>query len=438
MEFKDRFIERKELREILDSEHFEFLVLYGRRRVGKTELVLNAIQKRKALYYFAVAENNLQRFYETCKDFDPFVANLRMDFEVLIEYLQDKIDVLVIDEFQEMIKENKNILHLFQALVDTKLKNSTLKLIVLGSSISMIHSKVLSYQSPLYGRKTQSIQLNPVRFFDLKHFFPKKSTQELVEIYGFADGIPFYLIKLDSPLWEFLQKEVSQIRGFLKDEVQFLMKYEFEDTSTYKLILEAIANGKTKLNDIKDFMRVSRTDLSPYLQNLIEVGFIKREIPITANMKSREGRYYLKDNFLRFWFRYVYPNLSAIESRAFHVKSIQRSYPQYLGIIFEQICQEFLIYSNKFEFQKIGRWWHKEEEIDIVAMNDDTKEILFGECKWQEDIDAEKIYTELQRKSSLVVWNNSARKERFVIFAKSFTKKIRHENLLLFDLDDFA
>ena len=438
MEFKDRFIERKEIQEILDSNSFEFLVLYGRRRVGKTELILNAIQKRKALYYFAVAENNLQRFYETCKSFDPFIANLRMDFEVLIEYLQDKIDVLVIDEFQEMIKENKNVLNLFQALIDTKLKNSTLKLIILGSSISMIHSKVLSYQSPLYGRKTHSIHLKPVQFFDVKHFFPEKSIQELVEIYGFADGIPFYLIKLDSPLWEFLQKEFSQVRGFLKDEVQFLMKYEFEDTSTYKLILEAIANGKTKLHDIKDFMKVSRTDLSPYLQNLIDVGFIKREVPITANMKSREGRYYLKDNFLQFWFRYVYPNLSAIESRAFHVRSIQTSYPQYLGFIFEQICQEFLIRSNKFEFQKIGRWWHKGEEIDIVAMNDDSKEILFGECKWQENVDAEKIYTELQRKSSFVVWNNSIRKVRFVIFAKSFTKKIRRENVSLFDLEDFS
>jgi len=440
MEFKDRKKETKEIQEVLNSDKFEFLVLYGRRRVGKTELILNSIKKKKAIYYFSVGEKNLERFYETCKGFDKEIEKLRMDFEVIIDYLKDKIDVLVIDEFQEMIKEDKNILNIFQALIDTKLKNSKLKLIFLGSSVSMINSKVLSYQSPLYGRKTNSMKLKPINFFDMHEFFPDKTMQELVEIYGFADGIPFYLIKIDSPLWGFIQKEVSEEKGFLKDEVNFLMKYEFEDTSTYKLILEAIANGKNKLGEIKDFIKVKRTDLGPYLQNLIDVDFIKREVPITENLKSRDGRYCLKDNFLNFWFKYIYPNLSSIESKAFDVSFIKDNYSEYLGRIFEKVCEEFTIKNDFFKFNRVGRWWYKDKEIDVIALNDSKKEILFGECKWKEKVNALEILKDLEEKSQFVDWNLGKRKESFAVFAKSFSKKVNEFNgkkVYCFDLEDF-
>jgi uncharacterized protein len=425
MEFKDRKNEIREIKEILGSNKFEFLVLYGRRRVGKTELILNSIKNKKSIYYFSVGEKNLERFYEVCKSFDKNVENLKEDFGVIIDYLKDKIDVLVIDEFQEMIRENKNILNVLQFLVDTKLKHSKLKLVLLGSSVSMINSKVLSYQSPLYGRKTNSINLKPVSFFDMHEFFPDRTMEELVEIYGFADGIPFYLIKIDSPLWKFIQKEVSEEKGFLKDEVNFLMKYEFEDTSTYKLILEAIANGKTKLGEIRDFVGVRRTDLGPYLQNLIDVDFIKREVSLTENPKSRNGRYYLKDNFLKFWFRYIYPNLSSIESKAFDVSFIKENYSQYLGKIFEKICEEFVVRESFFKFNRIGRWWHKDKEIDVVALNDSKKEILLGECKWKERVNALEILKDLEEKSKFVDWNLNKRKEIFVVFAKSFSKRVK-------------
>lgn len=439
MEFKDRKNETREIKEILSSNKFEFLVLYGRRRVGKTELILNSIKNKKSLYHFSVGEKNLERFYEVCKKFDKNIGNLRMDFEVVIDYLKDKVDVLIIDEFQEMIKEDKNILNVLQALIDTKLKHSKLKLVLLGSSVSMINSKVLSYQSPLYGRKTNSIKLKPINFFDMHEFFPNKTIEELVEIYGFADGIPFYLIKIDSPLWEFIQKEVSEEKSFLKDEVNFIMKYEFEDTSTYKLILEAIANGKNKLGEIKDFIKVKRTDLGPYLQNLIDVDFIRREVPITENMKSRNGRYCLKDNFLKFWFRYIYPNLSSIESKAFDVSFIKDNYSGYLGRIFEKVCGEFIIKQDFFRFNRIGRWWYKDKEIDIVALNEQKKEVLFGECKWKEKVNTLEILKDLSEKAKFVDWNSGKRKESFVVFAKSFSKKVSEfegRKVYCFDLKD--
>jgi len=443
IQFKDRKKELQELSEALSSKTFEFIVLYGRRRIGKTELVLKATEKKERIYYLAVSAKNLERFYNICLGHYPEVSKLKMDWEVLFEFLKDKADVVVIDEFQNMIKEDENILNIFQSITDTILMDSRLKLFLLGSSVSVMTSRVLDYKSPLYGRRTGSVELKAVSFFDLKEFFPKANIKELVEIYGFADGVPYYLVKIDRSFWLWLKAEVEKERSFLKDEVDFLMRYEFEDVSTYKLILEAIAHGKTKLNEIKNFMNVKRTDISPYLRNLIEVGMVKRTIPITEKAKSRLGRYYISDNFLKFWFRYIYPNVSSIEEGIFDINVIKGDYSMYLGNIFEDVARQFLIKEreNIFKFSKIGKWWHKEREIDIVALNENTEEILFVECKWQDMSlkQAEKILAELKGKSEFVRWNNNTRIEYFGIIAKNIQnkEKLRKDGIMAFDLADF-
>lgn len=426
MEFRDRKNETKELMERLNSKKFEFIIIYGRRRVGKTELVLHVSKHKKTVYYLTVGKNNLERFYNACLEFDGNIKNLRSDFEVLLDYLKDKAEIVIIDEFQNLIKEDKNILNLLQAVIDTKLKNSGLKLILLSSSVSMITSKVLDYQSPLYGRRTSSMKLKPVSFFDLKEFFPDKKTEELVEIYGFSGGIPYYLIRIDAPFWKFLGREIKE--GFLKDEIDFLMKYEFEDSNTYKLVLEAIAQGSTKLGEIKNFIKVSRTDLSPYLQNLIEVDLITREVPLTENVKSRNGRYYLKDNFLKFWFKYIYPNLSGIESGAFNSELIKNNFSEYLGGVFEEISKQYLIKTRFFGFISLGKWWFKERGIDILALNESRKEALFGECKWKDKVNPLEVLGALEEKAKFVRWHDAERKEVFAVFAKSFSKKVSEFN----------
>ncbi|MBC2698712.1 MAG: ATP-binding protein [ANME-2 cluster archaeon] len=441
--FKDREDDLVNINKLLESNTFEFIIIYGRRRVGKTELILQATRNTNRIYYLAVGARNLERFYDLCTRQYPEVSKLRMDWEVLFEYLRDRVDVIVIDEFQNMIKEDANILNIFQSVTDTVLTDSRLKLFILGSSVSIITSKVLDYQSPLYGRRTGSIDLKAVSFFDLQKFYPDLNIRELIEIYGFADGIPFYLIKLDDRLWPWLGKETGDKNSFLKDEVDFIMRYEFEDVSTYKLILEAIAYGKTKLGDIKDFMGVKRTDISPYLRNLIEVGMIKREVPITEKAKSRLGRYYISDNFLKFWFRYIYPNVSAIEEGIFDIDLIKHDYNRYLGGIFEHVAKQFLIRNKDeiFNFTRIGKWWHREREIDVVAMNELNGEILFLECNWQDlkHGEAGKILAELADKSGYVQWNNDTRKEYYGILGRKIENKeeLRSRGFLAFDLEDF-
>ena len=445
IQFKDRKKERRELDEVLNSKTFEFIVIYGRRRIGKTELILKATENKKRIYYLAIGARNLERFYNICIGHYPQVSKFKMDWEVLFDFLKDNAETVVIDEFQNMIQEDANILNIFQSVTDTILKDSPLKLFLLGSSISVITSKVLDHKSPLYGRKTGSLELKSVSFFDLKEFFPKADMEELVEIYGFADGVPYYLVRIDRSFRLWLKDEIEKERGFLKDEVDFLMRYEFEDVSTYKLILEAIAHQKTKLNEIKNYMNVKRTDISPYLRNLIEVGMIKREVPITENVRSRLGRYYISDNFLKFWFRYIYPNVSSIEEGIFDIDIIKGDYNRYLGYIFEDVVKQFLIKERDkiFKFSKIGKWWHKEREIDIVALNESTEEIMFIECKWQ-DLSAkqvDKILVELKEKSKFVRWNNDTRKEQFAIIVKHIKNKdkdkLRKKGVLVFDLADF-
>jgi len=395
------------------------------------------------VYYLAVNSDNLGRFYTYCIQKYPEASKLKAEWDVLFDFLKDKTETIIIDEFQNMIKEDENILNLFQYITDVILKDSNIKLFLLGSSVSIMTSKVLSYKSPLYGRRTGSIELKSIDFYNISEFFPNTTIKELIEIYGFAEGIPFYLNKIDMSFWSWMDGEINEWTSFLKDEIDFLMRYEFFDVGTYKLILEAISNGKTKLNDIKGFMNVKRTDISPYMSNLVDVRMIKRVVSVTENIKSRKGRYYISDNFIWFWFRYIYPNLNMIEEGIFDINIIKKEYSTYLGFVFEKISTQFFIRNKDkiFNFTKIGRWWHKDKEIDIVALNDDTKDILFVECKWK-DLSlrqAEKIMSDLKEKSVFVDWNLGVRKEYFGLVAKKIEGKeeLKAKGFVVFDLDDF-
>ena len=213
----------------------------------------------------------------------------------------------------------------------------------------------------------------------------------------------------------------------------------FDDPSTYKLILEAIANGKTKINEIKDFVKLSRTDISPYLRNLLDVDFIKREVPITENVKSRNGRYFLKDNFLKFWFRFIYSKLSGIEEGIYNIAQLKKDYPAYLGFIFEEVTRQFLLKLKPINFNKLGRWWWRENEIDLVGLNESTKEMLLCECKWKGNVNANKILAEIEQKESEVEWHNEKRKISYAIFAKSFKNKVNEfkgKKVFCFDIAD--
>lgn len=440
--FVDRREDLKSLREKLKGEGFELIVIYGRRRIGKTRLVLEAVKDLPHVYYLAVEGDNLRHFRETAERVFPEVRYSREDWEGTLHALKGK--VLVIDEFPNLIKEDPKVLSVFQRAIDLDLSNSGTKLVLLGSSVGMMTEKVLSYKSPLYGRRTGSMKLKPMGFFALKEFFPGASWEELVEVYGLTDGIPFYITRVRLPFWEWLEKELKDPVSFFRDEVDFLLRYEFSEIGTYKRILEAIALGRTTPKEIRDFTGMKHSDITPYLRNLIAVDLVVREVPVTEKPTSKRGRYYLADNFLAFWFRFVYPNLSRIEEGAFDVAEIKEDYPHYLGRVFEKVARQFLVEMSKagelpFRFTKIGRWWHKGEEIDLVALNERKKKALFVEVKWKElsRREAEGILRDLERKAGLVGLEGWEKYYGLVAKMEEGKEELRGEGWLVWDLRDF-
>ncbi|MDP6154549.1 MAG: ATP-binding protein [Candidatus Thermoplasmatota archaeon] len=434
--FVNRVEEIKAISKRLDSDNFEFFILYGRRRIGKTRLILECVREREHIYYFATESANIRHFKDHCKKSIPDMAYAADDWEAIFNLLRDRI--VIIDEFPNMIKEFPGIISLFQRIIDTQLSKTRTKLILLGSSISMMGQNILSYKSPLYGRKTGVIKLGPMDFKDIRSFFPEAGWYELCEIFGLCDGVPYYLEKMRDSFWEWLQEEVSGVDSFLSYEIDFLMKYEFENFVTYKKILEAIANGKNTPVEIRNYLGMRHSDITPYLRNLMEVEFIKREIPVTEGERSRMGRYFLKDNFLSFWFRFIYPNLSGIGEKLFSVEDIREDHNAYVGRVFEQIAKQFVLELNRkkmlpFGIKKLGRWWRKGEEIDLIGMNEREKKALFMEVKWR-DLkagEADKIISKLKRKSVQTSMNGY--EKHYGIIAKGTEKK----GTLIFDLMDF-
>lgn len=424
--FIDRIDERKQLAAELDKPGFGFIVLYGRRRIGKTALVLECMKRRDHVYYLAVEKNNLPSFAREVSTRFPEAAKLKEDWEGLLVFLAGKTGVVVIDEFQNIAKEDPSVLSLIQRVVDNHLAKTGLKLIFLGSSVSLMTSEVLSQSSPLYGRKTLSAKIEPLPLDFAAEFFPKATPAEAFETYGFTGGSPYYLQKVTLPFWSWLDSEL-QNPSFIKDEMNFLMRYEFSEPGTYQTVLEAIANGKTKVNEIKDYARLTRTDASPYLARLAEVDFIQRRIPITENALSKNGRYYIKDQFTAFWFKYIYPHLSSIEAKLYSSKAIKDTYPAYLGRVFETACARHMarwIRARGQPYEKIGGWWKNDVEIDIVALAPSKSQALFAECKYSDRVNAQAIVRELAEKTLHLQWREGKRKESYAVYAKSFGKKV--------------
>ncbi|AKG91285.1 putative ATPase {AAA+ superfamily} [Geoglobus ahangari] len=437
MKFVDRMDELKTIRERLDSNSFELIIVYGKRRIGKTRLVLEAVKDKEHIYYLAVEGDNLRHFKRVASKVVPSISYSQEDWEAYFNFLKDKI--IVIDEFPNLIKEDPKIVSLLQRIVDLILSGTNTKLIILGSSISMMSDKVLSYKSPLYGRRTASLKLKPLNFFHLREFFPRVQWEELVEIYGFADGIPYYLEKVSPPFWKWLERELKKPDTFLKDELDFLMKYEFTDSTTYKRILEAIALGRNTPKEIRESIGAKHSDITQYLKNLIDTEFIVKKIPVTENERSRKGRYFIGDNFVTFWFRYIYPNLSSIEEGIFDIEEIKEDYTGYLGTIFEDVARQFLIELNKrgmlpLRFSKIGGWWHKGDEIDLVALDMRERKALLVEVKWKDlgKKEIHRILENLRDKTELIGLDG------YEIYHGVVARKTSYKNGLVWDLRDFS
>jgi uncharacterized protein len=447
------FINREDEMRALESrwvsKKAELMVIYGRRRVGKTELIDHFISGKRGIRLLARTEsekNQLTRFSEDLAGFfsDPYLqSNPFQNWDSFFLYINEKAKseriAIAIDEFPYLVDSNKSMPSILQDHWDRRLKDSKLFLILCGSSISMMVEKVLANKSPLYGRRTGQIKLPPMGFFEASLFFKGYSAESLIHTYSALGGTPGYLsdFAASGSFEENVRDKFLRKDSVLFQDAEFILREELKEPKFYFSILRAVALGKTKLSEIINETGLQKGVAAKYLSVLADLDIIKREVPVTEERphKSRAGLYFLKDNFYRFWFRFVFPNIESIErGRAGEImaKDVLPGLGHYASRIFEDVCAEWLGKSRAFDFTRIGKWWHKEHEIDIIALNEKEKKILFAECKWQEKVDAEAILSELKEKAKLVDWNKDTRKESYAIFAKSFKKKT--EGAMCFDL----
>jgi len=435
------FVNRENELTLLEREYeregASFTVIYGRRRVGKTALIGEYIKDKPAVYFY-VTERKLKSQLKqvtrliveyTGKDYLKNVefSDFEQLFELLSEHIGDRKLVFVLDEYQNLAELDNSFSSMLMKVWDLKLKFQNIHLILCGSVISMMYSETLSYSSPLYGRRTSNIHLKPLAFHHIEDFVRGTSKIDQMNIYASFGTVPKYLELYDDRkgFLENIRDNILDKNSYLYQEVKFLLKEEISEPTTYFNILEAISDGETKIGKIGSRLNVHSSYLTRYMRKLADLDIVEKEVPITEKIpsKSKIGKYKIKDKFIKFWFYYVYRNYSYLEignidyvldeiKRTFNEKFVASSLEDYVKELVTNNPLEFL----GFRPRKIGRWWNNFEEIDLVAIGDDSA--AFIECKWQNQKMGYSVYNNLTRKANIVNVPPGLKKV-YVIFAKS-------------------
>lgn len=445
-------------KEILDLEKEYardggFVVIYGRRRIGKTTLIKQFIKSKTAFYFLATKEVESQSMKRFAGVIARTTGNSVMQkaafsdwldlFQAVADYKPNEKKVLVIDEFPYLVKVNDSFPSILQNAWDEILKDSNVMLILCGSLISMMKKHALSYESPLYGRRTAQMRIAPLPFTTV-YENQKLSFEEAAEQYSITGGVPKYMefFSDGKPLYEQIKENVLSKNGFLYEEPNFLLTDEVQVPTNYFSIIKVIADGNHKLGTIAGILGLETSALTPYLKTLSELGFIEKQVPVTEKNaeKTRKGLYFISDNFLRFWFRYVYPYKGELEidnmqisldelDKDFKEKFVAFAYKDICKEIFARLCSDKAI---EFTPSKIGSYWLNDKsgntQIDVMAVDTVNKRLFAGECKYHnQPVDAD-VYFELVKKVDNSAEIKSAFKGYTVIygvFSKSgFTSRM--------------
>lgn len=385
----------------------QLIIMYGRRRVGKTETLRKFCEGKDHVFYACAEcpdEQQLNAFSKRILQMEIPAAKYIKRFsdwtqaiESILEFPGNGKKLLVIDEFPYMVRSNSSIPSLLQNLWDEKLQNKEIMIILCGSAMSFIEKDLLAEKNPLYGRATGILKMNEMNFGDAIQFLPDYNAVDKLAAYAVLGGIPHYLKQFDDQLslGENIQNNILTRGSILYSEVEFLMCQELREASTYNVIIEAVALGNTKLNEIHQKTQIEKTKLSVYLKNLMEIGILHREFSVDDGIKEQanvqRGLYQITDHFFRFWYAFVFPNLSELESgdsSGIWEYVVKPELNHYISHSFEAVCREYMRQLNRsgrlpFYFTKIGRWWNKTDELDIMAVDKEKKHYMIGECKYK-------------------------------------------------------
>lgn len=439
--FIGRERELKTLNKLYHSDKFEFAVIYGRRRVGKTALINEFIGGKKAIYFIGVESNakqNLENLSQSIIEYKSGIAthtsfaSFQEALEFVFRLAQDERVILVIDEYPYVARASKSLTSTLQLLIDRHRETSRLMLILCGSSMSYMEDQVLAYKAPLYGRRTAQFKIQPFDFEETCRYLAGMSGLDKALIYGVVGGTPQYLMQMDGSLnvEENIKNTYLNPTSFLFEEPVNLLKQEVREPAIYTAIITAIATGSSRMSEISGRVGADTNVCAAYLKNLISLGIVQKETPY-GEKASRKSIYALADNMFRFWYRFVLENNSLIVRGADDLayRRIEPHLTEYMGKVFEDICAQYLwklllTGQSPVAFTSLGRWWgnnprsRSQEEIDIMG-EQDKDAALFGECKWtNERVDTGVLNTLVQR-SRLFPYSRT----QLYLFSKSgFTK----------------
>ena len=453
--FIGRKKELKLLEELYNSQKFEMLIIRGRIKVGKSYLLNHFSKKYQNNTVFFTADksaeksnvksfceelNNVLKFgtflnsFETWKDVFSFFKDIELKQRL----------VIIIDEFTYLHSTNPAFDSILQNAIDRVLKQKNIFLILCGSEVSTIEDIIDDSTKPLYGRKTAELKLEPFSYLEAKEFFPKYSNEEALTVYSILGGTPLYLSLFDDSLSirENIIKNCLSTTGYLFNEVENLLRMELKETSFYKNIMLAINLGASNLNTIRDKVGEDSAKISKYISVLINLGYIKKEIPCGEKDRIRNTLYSISDNYFAFYFAFIFKHRNIlngfISPEIFYEKEItNEKLNAFIGKRFEDICKAYLkqqFYLGKMPFypQEIGRWWgnnpilKKQEEIDILALDDENA--IICECKYTNEKFDLKQLKDLEQSALCINKENKS----FIIFSKSgVTTKV--EELIIDD-----
>lgn len=461
--FVNRGSELSWLEERHRGKQAELLVLYGRRRIGKSAL-LREFCREKAHVYFVASQvrepDNLDQFREALAAGhpDPLLDSLRFNsWEAALAYVtrlaESERFIVVLDEFPYLCQDNPALPSALQRWWDASGKSSRLMLVLCGSQIGFMERDVLAERSPLFGRRTGQTRLGPLLPWDAARFVSGWSGRDQLTAFGVFGGVPAYLERIDAEqsLRQNLLREALAPQGFLYDEVHFLLRTELTQITTYLSLLKAVAGGATRITEIATRAGIPATGASRYLATLRELGLVRRDVPFTERNpeKSKRGIYVVADPFVSFWCRFVLPHQSLIQ--AGQGKTVWREFirPQldtHLGVVFEEVCRQYVLH-RWAEVQggtpvRVGRLWAGDHDLDVVAELADgrSRSLLVGECKWWRSPVGLNVLRDLRERAA-GLGEQLHRDTRLAIFSLSgFTGELQSaaskENVALISAED--
>lgn len=460
--FIGREKELADLNEMYEQDKFQLFVLYGRRRVGKTTLLNEFCKNKPTIFYSAEQSNdkrNLEKFSEQVFTFyHETLLESFSSWENALSYINnrqsDKRLLLVFDEFPYLVRKNKALLSTLQHLIDHTLQFGKLFIVLCGSYMGFMEKEVLGAKSPIFGRRTGQLHMKPFDYQTSVQFMEGYDEEDKIRLYGAFGGTPLYLqqIQKENSFEENIKNSFLRATAYLYEEPLLLLRQEVQEPGIYSAIIEAIAGGATKANEIATKIGEEQAKCIKYINTLCELGILYKETPFGEKSSTRKTIYGISDFMFRFWYRYVFSNRTLLETGAQETvwkRRIEPDYSNYMGLVFEKICKDYLYRKNScgelpILFTSIGRWWgtdqteRKQIEIDLIAS--DENNYIVCECKWRNELLDLSTLDKLRHRADVFCRERNC--TWYYLFSKSgFTKAVfeeaeRNENVVLVELRD--